>query len=111
VGRLSEAILAYEKSVELDPQDFFGHAKLGWCYLQSGRNQDALATFLNAAKLNSNDADLHYFLGETHLKLGNREGAELEYEILREIHQPLAEDLQKLLERNARDDRESLTNS
>ena len=73
-------------------------AKLGWCYFQSGRNQDALSMLLNAAKLDWNDADLRYFLGETYLKLGNRKGAKREHETSRDIHQPLAEELHKPLE-------------
>jgi tetratricopeptide (TPR) repeat protein len=32
LGRSPEAILAYEKLIGFAPQDFVGHAKLGWCY-------------------------------------------------------------------------------
>ena len=111
LGRLPQAIRAYEKLIEFAPQDFVGHAKLGWCYSQAGRNRDALEAFLRAAKINSQDADLHYCLGETYLKLGNREGAEQEYKVLRDISAPLAQELQRLLKSKNPDDRESPTNS
>jgi tetratricopeptide (TPR) repeat protein len=72
-------------------------ANLGDAYLQLGRLEEAREILTHARAVSSNDPKLHHSLAELYLKLGMREEAYREQEILRELDPSLADALAKLL--------------
>ena len=49
--RLDEAIAAYQKATELDPQEVRAHFVLAQAYVAKGRNQDAIREFNKTIEL------------------------------------------------------------
>jgi len=93
-----DAIAAYRKSLELDPRQFVALANLGDAYLQVGRFEEARDALVQAEEINSNDSELHLLLGKVCLKLGRRDEALREREILGRLDPARADKLAKLLD-------------
>lgn len=70
-GNLSGAILAYQKTIEIDPRFAFGHYNLGLVWKQMGRLEFAIAAYQKAIELNPMYAEAYQNLGVTLLKGGN----------------------------------------
>jgi len=66
---------AYERSLEILPNNAEGRFELGMCYTQLGRLADAERSFTGALKLNPNVARTRYELGMALFKLGRRSEA------------------------------------
>ena len=62
--------------------------------MEVGRNEDALSAFLTAG-IEHNDPKLRYDLGELYIRFGKREEALHELQTLRELHDPLVDNLAK----------------
>jgi tetratricopeptide (TPR) repeat protein len=94
---LSEAIAAYEKSLDLKPGRLEALSNLADAYLQLDRVEEAKDVLAQARKARSDDSKLHYSLAELYLKAGMRSEAHREHKILRQIDPPVADMLAKLL--------------
>jgi tetratricopeptide (TPR) repeat protein len=94
---LAEAAAAYQKSLELNPEQFEALLNLGDAYLQLGRVEEARDILTRAGTVNSEDSNLHHSFGELYLKLGMRDEAYRELEVLRRLDRSLADALAKLL--------------
>lgn len=78
-GRISDALLANQKSVELDPRDAEAHNNLGITLNDLGRLKDAEARYGEAIALKPDYAEAHYNLGANLQKQGRLEDARARY--------------------------------
>jgi len=92
-----EAIAAYQKSLELEPGQFMALANLGDVNLQMGRIEEARDCLIRAGDITPNDPKLHNLLGQVYLRLGRRDEALREHEILKSLDPMLADALAKSL--------------
>lgn len=69
-GKLDEARQAYERAIEIDPQDPFSHLFLGNVLKALKRNHSAVASFQTAAELLPGDAIAHICLGDAYARIG-----------------------------------------
>jgi eukaryotic-like serine/threonine-protein kinase len=53
-GHTYESIVQQQKTVALDPNDWFSHMGLGFAYLQATQSQKAIVEFENALRLEEN---------------------------------------------------------
>ena len=91
----SDAAPAYQKSLELDPDQFESRANLGDVCLQLDRTEEAIDALRQAAKIKPNDVKVHFLLAQCYLKAGNRDDALREYGIVKRLDSSVAEDLAK----------------
>lgn len=78
-GRLAEARAAYERSLQLAPDDPWTHLYLGnWCYY-ADRFREALRWFRRAEELLPGEAIVYVCQGDIHRELGRDELAEAAY--------------------------------
>jgi tetratricopeptide (TPR) repeat protein len=70
-GRFEDAHSAFERWVQLDPENDEAYAVLGDSYLESGAYDSALANLTKAAQLNPRSARVQYLLGLAHSYLGH----------------------------------------
>ena len=78
-SRISEAVNANQKSVELAPQDAEAHYNLGITLQKLGRFDEAEASYTQAIALKPGFAEPHYNLGITLQELGRLDEAEASY--------------------------------
>ena len=78
-GRMSEALMANQNSVQLDPQDAEAHNNLGNIFKNLGRADEAEASYTQALELKPDYAEAHNNLGNTLINLGRVDEAELSY--------------------------------
>jgi len=78
-GRVSESLVAYQKSVELAPQDAEARSNLGITLKELGRLEEAEASYRQAITLKPDFAAAHYNMGITLKELGRLEEAEASY--------------------------------
>jgi len=78
-SRVSEAVNANQKSVELVPQDAEAHNNLGNTLKELGRFDEAEVSYTQAITLKPSFAEAHYNLGITLQELGRFDEAEASY--------------------------------
>jgi len=78
-SRISEAVNANQKSVELAPQDAEAHNNLGNTLKELGRFDEAEVSYTQAIALKPSFAEAHYNLGNTLQELGRFDEAEASY--------------------------------
>jgi tetratricopeptide (TPR) repeat protein len=66
---------------------------LGCVYADQKRNQDALAAFLRAEKLDPSEPDAHYRLGRVYLALNEKQKADEEFAKTKSLHAKTEETL------------------
>ena len=62
-GKLEEAITAYKKAIELDPNDAAAYGNLGIALRKQGKLEEAITAYKQAIELNPNDAAAYGNLG------------------------------------------------
>jgi tetratricopeptide (TPR) repeat protein len=70
LGRVDDAIEAYQQAIQLAPDQIFPWNNLGNLYIKLGRNEDALAAFHRAIEHNPTDAVSWNGLGNAYFKMG-----------------------------------------
>ena len=78
-GRISESLVANQKSIKLTPQDAEAHNNLGNTLKELGRLEEAEASYTQAIALKPDYAEAHSNLGITLKELGRLEEAESSY--------------------------------
>jgi superkiller protein 3 len=73
-GRLDEAIVAYQKAIELDPTYQAAYANLGVAYYQQQQFDLAAAQYEKALELKPDDGEVTYNLGVLYLQQALSEG-------------------------------------
>jgi tetratricopeptide (TPR) repeat protein len=69
-GRMEESHRAYERSLELDPNDPFTHLFLGHWFYHQRRYPEALARFQRAAEFLPDNATAYWCQGDAYVSLG-----------------------------------------
>ena len=73
-GRISESLVVFQKSVELDPQDAEAHNNLGVIMNELGKLEEAEVCYRKVIALKPNYAEAHYDLGVILQKLERLDG-------------------------------------
>ena len=79
-GRISESLVAHQKTVQLDPQDNEAHINLGVILLQQGRLDEAESSFKQAKTLKPEYVEVYIHLGNLMNELDRLDEAEESYE-------------------------------
>lgn len=74
-----EAIVAYQRSLELDSQNAENHFHLGLIFYEQGNSEKAAQEWQASLQLKANDAATHFYLGMLLYEKGDLEGAALKY--------------------------------
>jgi predicted TPR repeat methyltransferase len=75
MGELSEAEAAYQRAIELDPQDANALNNLGTVLRAQARTAEAIATYRKAIELQPDHADAHLNLGHAYRRLEDLDAA------------------------------------
>jgi tetratricopeptide (TPR) repeat protein len=75
IGCYEEAIVAYQKAIEIDPSNGFYYNGLGNTYSDIKRYDDAIANYQEAIKVNPNEAIFNNGLGNAYFNLVDYEKA------------------------------------
>ena len=79
--KYDEAAKALKTSIELDPLSYPEvYFYLGRVYLEQGKYEESRSNFSKAAKLAADNADYHYWLAQSLVKLGKKDQAKAELE-------------------------------
>ncbi len=92
----SQSISAFEQLKTYKP-DAKTYNYLGESYFESGKTQEGFDAFNNAVSFNPNFDQARYNLGRAYLKLGDRDSANIQYEILRSSQSDWADKLLVLI--------------
>lgn len=90
LDRLEEATESLEQAIALKPDYTEAQAKLGMVWLLRRQPHKAVALLEKAVGLNPDNADNHFALGAAYAKLGSREAALAQYEIIKNLDPGMA---------------------
>lgn len=94
--RYAEAVPVFESLKTYKP-DAKTYNYLGESYFESGKTEESIEAFTNAVNYNPELEQARYNLGRAYIKNGNREMAQVQYEILRGTRSDWADRLYVLL--------------
>lgn len=94
--RFADAVTAFEQ-LKIYKQDEKTYNSLGESYLELGKAEESIEAFNNAIGSNPDFEKARYNLGRAYLKLGNRDMAQVQLEILRNSRSDWADRLYVLL--------------
>ena len=84
-GRIDDAVAALREAMKLDPENSDLHRELGITFLMAKEWKRARVEMLEAIRHDENDADAHNGLGYALEKLGDLEGAVMQYRMATEL--------------------------
>jgi len=94
--RYADAAVVFEQLKTYKPNDKT-YNSLGECYLEQGKTEESLDAFNNAVSINPDFEQARFNLGRAYLKLGNRDLAQVQLEILKNSKSDFADRLYVLL--------------
>jgi tetratricopeptide (TPR) repeat protein len=97
LGRLDDAIEAAKKSVELKPAYVESNLVLGELLEKKGLRNEALLTFQTAFGLASDDPRPNFKLAWLYIRMGNKDGAWRNFDILKGIVPNEVENLERCI--------------
>jgi len=102
LNRHEAALNEYQRLLDLNTSDVEAIvrtlANMGDAYLKLGRNEDAVSSLLKAVDLKAEQPDLRHLLGVAHFRMGNREAALRELQIVLKLDPLFEGELMKLLD-------------
>jgi tetratricopeptide (TPR) repeat protein len=90
-GQVNEAIVHFQKALEIDANQVEVQANLGNALLQKGAFEEAIAHYNKALQIKPTYAEVHYNLGNALLRQGQADEAIAEYEKALEIKPDFAD--------------------
>jgi cytochrome c-type biogenesis protein CcmH/NrfG len=96
-GRYEEAGNALKQVVRLDPNDSAAQTMLGDACWNCGCYEEAMMAYKQAMKMQLNNPYIHYQVGQAYLKMGDKDSAQEEYEVLKGLDKELANQLLVLI--------------
>ena len=90
-GEVDEAMVHYQKALEIKPDSAETHYNLGNVLLQQGKVDEAIAQYQKALEINPDYAETHYNLGNALLKKGRVDEAISQYQMALQINPDYAE--------------------
>lgn len=96
-GRYEEAITAYNKATQLEPDWSWPHICLAFTYKNLRRYNEAIQEWKQVISLEPNVAGFHLLLGNAYLQIGDEDLALEEYKILKTENEKLANELLALI--------------
>ncbi len=75
LGNLKAAEIAYQRTIDLAPQNTWAYKNLARIYLRLGRNSEAISLFRRAIRVDSTDVDCYYGLAELYEVKGDNTSA------------------------------------
>ena len=90
-GRLDEAIVQYQKALEIYPDSAEAHNNLGSALFQKGRVDEAIAQYQKALQINPDHAQAHYNLGIALMQKGRVDEAIAQYQKALQINPDFAD--------------------
>jgi len=84
-----------KKSIALDPNLAEAHLQLANLYSDQKNYSEAVPEYLVARKLDPDLADVHYRLAQAYVRLGEKEKAQIEFEVYRELRAQHLSDLDR----------------
>ena len=96
-GSYEEAIGALRQVIRLEPDNSAAHSMLGDAYWHCGRYEQSMASYKQAMKLQLDNPYIHFQIAQAYLKMGDKDSALEEYEILKDMDEELANQLQVLI--------------
>lgn len=96
-GSYNEAVKPLRQVVKIDPNDAEAHSMLGDAYWNCDRYEDAILEYKQAMKLRVGDPHVRYQIALSYLKIGDKDSALKEHEILKDIDEELANELLGLI--------------
>ncbi len=79
LGKKREAMIHFEKALQIAPRQTNVHSNLGVFYLEMGQLDESLAHLEKAIEIEPKFADAHYNLGNTYLEMGRGNDAVTQY--------------------------------
>lgn len=87
-GKNQEAIEAFTRVIQMQPNNASAHAYLGFLYHKLGKYKEAEKAYIQAIRIRQDLAEAHCWLGLLYLSLNDRRAAFAEYSILRSLGRP-----------------------
>jgi Tfp pilus assembly protein PilF len=78
-GKTREAMVHFERALQIEPRQAPVHSNLGVFYLELGNMGESLAHLEKALEIEPNFGDAHYNLGNTYLKMGRTADSLIHY--------------------------------
>lgn len=98
-GDWSRAISFFESAVEKDGEDYKSFNMIGYSLRNMGRHEAAILAYDRALSIKPDYAPALEYRGMAHLNANNLKAAMADYEVLKGIGSPLAEDLKAAIDR------------
>jgi len=92
-GSYDEAVKSLKQVVKIDPNDADAHSMLGDAYWNCDCYEDAILAYKKAMKLRVDNPHAHYQIALVYLKMGDKDSALEEHEILKGMDEELANEL------------------
>ncbi|OHB83063.1 MAG: hypothetical protein A2Z38_04530 [Planctomycetes bacterium RBG_19FT_COMBO_48_8] len=92
-GSYEEAVKVLRQVVKIDPNDAYAHGMLGDAYWNCNHYEDAILAYKQAMKLHVADPHVRYQIALAYLKMGDKDSALEEHEILKDLDEELANEL------------------
>ena len=92
---LTEIEVLLKRSIALDPSLAEAHLQLANLYSDQKRYSEAVPEYLEARKLNPDLADVHYRLAQAYVRLEEKDKAQSEFEVYRELRAQHLSDLDR----------------
>ena len=96
--RYDEAMQAFKRAKELDPQVTETQVLTGRAYLQAGMCAQAIECFKDVVQIDQEHAQAYYNLGRAYLRVGDKGLALEQHRILENLNPRLAEQLMSLIQ-------------
>ncbi|BCB95689.1 hypothetical protein JZK55_06110 [Dissulfurispira thermophila] len=101
IDKPEKAVKSFKKAIQLMPDYAVAHNNLAIAYGKLGNTSEEINALKKAIKLRPRYGVARYNLGIAYLKKGERAAAKREYNLLRQIDEGLASELQKKLEEDS----------